>query len=94
MGETKTHHVYDFGTFEPVTKPQTQLFLFLETPGHLTTNQENFQNTLKYSLFINIGIVNLHLFDILSKRWEPTMLKICLKQPKNLEYGTNVFLKT
>ena len=35
MGETKTHHVYDFGISEPVIKPQNQLFLFLETPGHL-----------------------------------------------------------
>ena len=41
MGETKTPHFYDFGIFEPVTKPQNQLFLYLETPGHLQQNQEN-----------------------------------------------------
>ena len=34
MGETKTPHVYDFGIVEPVTKPQNQHYLSLETPGH------------------------------------------------------------
>ena len=34
MGETEPPHFYDFGIFEPVTKPQNQLFLFLDTPEH------------------------------------------------------------
>ena len=40
MGEPKTTYFYDFGIFEPVTKPQNQLSLSLETPGHLTKKQE------------------------------------------------------
>ena len=35
MGEAQSPHFYDFGIFEPVTKTQNQLFLPLETPGHL-----------------------------------------------------------
>ena len=35
MGATKTPRFYDFRTFEPVAKPQNQLFLSLETPGYL-----------------------------------------------------------
>ena len=35
MGEPKTPHFYDFGIFEPVTKPQND-FLCFETPGRLT----------------------------------------------------------
>ena len=41
MGETETSPFYEFGIFEPVTKPQNQLFLFSETSGHLKTNQAN-----------------------------------------------------
>ena len=40
MGETEAPHFYDFGIFEPVTKPQNQLFLFLETPGDLKKIQK------------------------------------------------------
>ena len=35
MGQAQTPHFYDFGIFEPVTEPQNQLFLSLETPGYL-----------------------------------------------------------
>ena len=35
MGETRTPHLYGFGFFESVTKPQNQQFLSLVTPGHL-----------------------------------------------------------
>ena len=35
MGEAQTPHFYDFGIFEPVTKPQNQHHLSLEAPGHL-----------------------------------------------------------
>ena len=34
MGEAQTPHFYDFGIFEPVTKPQNQHYLSLETPGY------------------------------------------------------------
>ena len=35
MGATKTPRFYDSRIFEPVAKPQNQLFLSLETPGYL-----------------------------------------------------------
>ena len=35
MGEPKSPYFYDFGIFGRVPKRQHQLFLFLETPGHL-----------------------------------------------------------
>ena len=35
MGETKAPHLYDFAISEPVTKPQNQYYLCLESPGHL-----------------------------------------------------------
>ena len=41
IGEPKTQNFFDSGIFEPVTKPQNQLFLFLETPGHLKRIKKN-----------------------------------------------------
>ena len=35
MGEAQTLYFYDFEIFEPATKPQNQLCLSLEAPGHL-----------------------------------------------------------
>ena len=35
LGNLNNPHFYDFGIFEPKPKPQNQLFLSLETPGHL-----------------------------------------------------------
>ena len=35
VGGARTPHFYDFGSVEPVVKPQNQHYLFLETPGHL-----------------------------------------------------------
>ena len=48
----KTPHVHDFGIFEPVTKPQNQLFLFLETT--LKKKQENPWNILKHIISSNL----------------------------------------
>ena len=42
MGETKTSHVYDFGIFEPVTKPQNQLSVIFE--DHKTPNKKEEEN--------------------------------------------------
>ena len=61
MEEAQTPHFYDLWIFEPITKPQNQLFLSLETQGHLKqiqktpgrvlhirfTNLNSMQNTLK-----------------------------------------------
>ena len=46
MGETKTPHFYDFGIFEPVTKPQHQHYLSLEPAGYLTKTKEKSWNRL------------------------------------------------
>ena len=35
MGELQTPSVHDVGIFERVPKPQNQLLVSLETPGHL-----------------------------------------------------------
>ena len=40
MGESQTPHFYDLMIFGCVQTLQNQLFLSLETPGHLTKNQE------------------------------------------------------
>ena len=55
MGETKTPHFYDFGISEPVTKPQNQLFLFLETPGFLNKIKKSLGTLLTHVIFI-IGL--------------------------------------
>ena len=90
MGEAQTPHFYDFGIFEPVAKPQNQLFLFLETPGHRKQNKEN-SNIVQNIVFINIGILN---FSIFRKDGHREMMKIRLKNFNNLVYGINIFLKT
>ena len=43
MGEPQTPHFYDFGIFESVAKPQNQLFVSLETPGHVKTIENTFK---------------------------------------------------
>ena len=48
MGEPQTPHFYDFGISEPVTKPQSQLFLSLDTPEYLKKKQENPGTFFKY----------------------------------------------
>ena len=56
-------HFYNFGIFEPVTKPPNQPFLSLETPGHLQQNQENNPGTFLNSVIF----VNLKLWEIYYK---------------------------
>ena len=41
MGEAQTPDFYDFGIFEPVTKPQNQHCLSLDTPGHSKEIKKN-----------------------------------------------------
>ena len=55
MGETKTPHFYDFGIFEPVTKPQNQHYLSLETPGHSKKIKKNPWNMLETYYFYKIS---------------------------------------
>ena len=75
MGEPQTPNFYDFGTFEPVTNPQNQLFLSLETLGHLTKFKKNPKHFQTIS-FINLGIWKLHLFDIFRNDGHRQMMKI------------------
>ena len=68
MGETKTPHIYDFRIFEPVTKPQNQLILSLETPGHRTKKQATIPTYfLKHFIFRNLVILETHHFVIFRK---------------------------
>ena len=61
MGEPNNSHFYDFGIFEPVITPQNQLFVSLETPGHLNKIKNNPQTVLRILLFINIKNPELFL---------------------------------
>ena len=56
MGEAQTPHYYDFGIFEPVTKPQNQHYLSLETPGYLKQIKKNPGTFSKHIMFVNRGI--------------------------------------
>ena len=47
MGEPQTPHFYDFGILGRVPEPQNQLFLSLETPGHLKQIKKIPLNNLK-----------------------------------------------
>ena len=54
MGEPKTLHFYDVGIFEPVTKPQNQVFFSLETP------QENHRKATRKSWGNQWKIIIIH----------------------------------
>ena len=56
-GDPQTPHFYDFWIFEPVTKPQNQLYLSLETPGDLKKNKK-IQN-----LFKNYDVIKSRSFE-------------------------------
>ena len=65
MGEAQTPHFYDFGIFEPVTKPQNQHHLSLETPGHLTKTKKQLWNILqKHTILSNPVIMFLKIWEI------------------------------
>ena len=66
MGDTKTPHFYDLGFFEPVTKPQNQQILSLETPGHSKKVKKHPQRCWKY-YFINLKTLKLQQVNIFRK---------------------------
>ena len=68
MGEAQTPHFYDFGIFEPVTKPQNQLVLSLETPGYLTKSINSLEH-LKNIIFVNLRILGIQVSVIFRKDW-------------------------
>ena len=61
MGETKSPHFYDFGISGRVTGSQSQIFLSLETPGHLKQIQKK---TLGHSQTIVIFIIIISIIKI------------------------------
>ena len=70
MGEAQTPHFYDFGIFEPVTKPQNQLCLSLETPGHL--NKIKKDPHFQKHIFLQISEFRNSVFRHFPKRRAPT----------------------
>ena len=71
MGETKNPHLYDVGIFGPVTKPQNQLFVSLETPVNLKNSE-----TPWVIIFINLQILEFQNFDNFRKDAHRNMMKI------------------
>ena len=70
MGETKTPHFYNFGIFEPITKPQNQLF---ETPANI---QENPQTFSKNIMFYKSRNFEIHNCDIVRTDGQRKVMKI------------------
>ena len=62
MAEPKNPHFYDFGAFERALAFQDQLFLSLETPGHLKQIKEKPWNIFKTIIFINLKIWDIRSF--------------------------------
>ena len=84
MGEPKNPHLFDFGISQPVTKPQNQLFLSLETPGYLKRIKKIPWNIFETITFVNIGILENQHFDIFRKNGHRQMMKIRVKEsPKS-----------
>ena len=58
MGEPETHHFYDFGISGRVPGSQNQLFLFVETPGHLKEGSIPGTYFAKYYLYKSQNLGN------------------------------------
>ena len=63
MGEAQTPHFYDFGIFEPVTKPQNQYYLSLETPGYSKKSRKIPGIFLENIIFIKSRNLEIQNFD-------------------------------
>ena len=98
MGETKTHHFYDFWIFEPVTKPQNQYYLSLQTPGHLKKIMGNLQHFRGIYVFINLWILKLQHFNMFRKVGHRQIREIIHLGIQytfgNVAYGITLFQKT
>ena len=79
MGGAQTPHFYDFRIFEPVSKPQNQFFLSLETAGHLKQIKKKPWNILN-TIFINVEILETHKFDMFRKGGRRKIMKIRLRK--------------
>ena len=54
--KTQNYNFHDFLGFGPVTKPQNQHYLSLETPGHLKQIKKNLGTSWKNIIFGNLRI--------------------------------------
>ena len=61
MGETKNPNFFDFGIYGSVPEPQNQLFLTLETPGHLDKSRKNLEHAQAYYFYKSQKIGNPQL---------------------------------
>ena len=94
MGETRTSHFYDFGIFEPVTKPLNQLhiFIFAEPRTPNKNQEETLKHFNKYSLYKSRDL-KIPCFDIFRKDRHRKMIKTCLnKSPKSWICGSRVWV--
>ena len=78
MGEPKTPHFYDFGTFERVPEPQNHLFSFLETAGYIKKSKKNPGTCSKNIVFANLKILEIKRFVNFGKDSHRKILKIRL----------------
>ena len=67
MGGTETPHLYDFGIFGRVPEPQNQLYLSLETPGHLNQIKKTPGTFLGSIIVIHRKKPKMHYLAILKK---------------------------
>ena len=72
----KNHDFYDFGIFEPITKPHNQLVLSCEAPGYLKQTKKNL-GTFEH-IFLKLGISEIQMFDNFRKDRRRQMMKIRL----------------
>ena len=100
VGETKTHHFYDFGILGRVQTTQNQYHLFLETPGHLK-KVKTISGQLKKT---NLETLEIEDFDHFRKDGQRKMMKACLIKsrkswiwdqylPENMKWKFGKFLK-
>ena len=75
MGEPETPHFYDFGICGRVQTPQHQLFLSLQTPGHLNKTRTHPQ-LWKYIILVNIKTMDIRNFDIVGECGRLTNLTV------------------
>ena len=80
MGEAQTRYFYDFGISEPVTKPQNQPFLFLETPGYLKQIKKTLAYFQKPYFCKSRDLGNPKVWQVSKKTSTEKRMKIRVKQ--------------
>ena len=87
MGEPRTPHFYNLRIFECVPEPQNQLFLFLETPGHLKKSKKQARTIFDFVYkFPNFEQTNI--LTSLEKTGAEQSDSPCKKILKALEMGS------